>query len=311
MSATSSKRLGMMKLSQIILSVVLCNVVLMGQANAWTVNATWEKFAVGSTGGDQNLGQGDGLYNGNSRTSVVNTYAHSGTKSLQIFLPGGTESTWQTEYRLPSNIPEGGELWARFYVYPPSDFDWTAGIAKLFRVSIVDAAGAFNNGFVSILATRASNYGCPSATPSVYGWIVGGAEMLSAPGFVCQDRNSADDFLTPGTWHALELYIKVSANGVGVFRVWHQGKLIWEKTGISNIPPGGALWAGNGLATGHFLGWWNGGVPKDQYLYFDDFTYTNQTPANVDAAGNPMIGLVGEKVMQAAPSAPKIDPLVK
>lgn len=293
MSATSSTRLGTTKLGQIILAVVLCNVVLVGQAQAWIVSATWERFAVGSSGGDQNLGQGDGLYNGNSRTSVVTAYAHSGTKSLQVFLPRAANDTWQHEYHLPSSITEGGELWARFYVYPPSGFDWTCSpISKLFRVAIVDAAGGFGYGFISILTTRATNYGCSSATPNDYGYIVGGAEMLSSYGFVCQNRNSSDDYLTPGVWHALELYIKVSANAAGVFRMWHQGKLIWEKTGISNIPPGGALWAGNGMATGHFLGYWNGGVPNDEYLYFDDFTYTNQTPANVDAAGNPMIGLV-------------------
>ncbi len=262
-------------------------------ANAWTVNATWEKFAVGSTGGDQNLGQGDGLYNGNSRLSVVDTYFHSGKNSLRIFLPKGGPD-WQHEFRLPSSITEGGEFWGRFYIYPPTGFDWTATpITKIFRTVVVDSANN-GKGFISILAIKPDYYQCSakSATPSVYGWIVGGAEMLSSEGFVCQNQASADDFLTPGQWHALELYIKVSSNGVGIFRIWHQGKLIWEKTGISNIPPAGKLWHGDGISANHFLGYWNGGVPQDQYLYIDDFTYTNQTPAQKDAVGNSMIGLI-------------------
>jgi|GEM_PF-795274 len=262
-------------------------------ANAWIVNATWEKFAVGSTGGDQNIGQGDGLYNGNSRLSVVDTYAHSGKNSLRIFLPKGGPD-WQHEFRLPSSITEGGEFWGRFYIYPPTGFDWTATpITKIFRTVVVDSANN-GKGFISILAIKPDYYQCSakSATPSVYGWIVGGAEMLSSEGFVCQNQASADDFLTPGQWHALELYIKVSSNGVGIFRIWHQGKLIWEKTGISNIPPAGKLWHGDGISANHFLGYWNGGVPQDQYLYIDDFTYTNQTPAQKDAVGNSMIGLI-------------------
>ncbi len=281
---------------------MLCNAILAAPVFAWTVSATFEKFPVGPGGGDQNLGQGDGLYGSNSRMSVTTSYAHSGTKSLQIFLPGGTENTWQNEFRLPASITDGGEVWARFYVYVPADFDWTSNpIMKLFRFAVVDAVGG-GAGFISILTTRPSNYGC-TGSPDNFGYIVGGAELLSTPGFVCQNRNTQQvNFLTPGVWHALELYVKASSSGTGIFRIWHQGELIWEHTGLSNIPVGGSIFSGSGNITGHFLGWWNGGVPKDQYIYFDDIAYTNTIPAKRDASGNPMIGLAGG----ANPPAPTV-----
>ena len=310
MSIMWSMRLGKMKFS-LIASMLLINLFMMGQAQAWTVNATWEKFAAGTaTGGDQNIGLGDGLWISNSRESVVATPVHSGQKSLRIHLPGGTEDTWQNDFRLPTSITEGGQIWARFYVYVPTGFDWTSNpITKLFRLAVVDGSGG-QAGYISILISRPSNYSC-AGSPNDFGYIVGGEEILSASGFVCQNKNTAQlNFLAPGAWHALELYAKASANGAGILRIWHNGELIWEKTGLNNIPAGGAIYAGDGNYTGHFMGWWNGGVPKDQDLYFDDFRYTNDTPTKVDAAGNFMIGTLGS-VMLAAPSAPKINPLVQ
>ncbi len=282
-------------------TVVLALSLVDTTAHAWTVNATWETFAQGDPGGDQNLGQGDGLYSGNSRTSVVTTNTHLGSKALSVFLPAGVENTWQTEFRLPTDIVDGQSVWARFYLYVPADFDWTCNpITKLFRLAVVDAAGG-GAGFASILATRPGSYGCAGA-PNDFGYLVGGAELNSAPQFICQNVASELHFLTPGTWHALELHVKASATGSGVYRVWHNGVLTWEKTGLNTIPAGGAIFHGSGNVANHLLGWWNGGVPKDQTIYFDDLTYTNDTPANLDAAGNPMIGPTDWSVVR--PSAP-------
>lgn len=275
---------------------MLCNLVFVAPVVAWTVNATFESFPAGPGGGDKNLGQGDGIYGTNTRMSVSESYAHSGVKSLAISLPGGRENTWQHDFRLPASILDGGEVWSRFYTYVPADFDWSSNpIMKLFRLAVANSAGS-QAGYISILTTRPSNYGC-TGVPNNFGYIVGGSELLDARGFVCQNRNTQQiNFLTPGVWHALELYVKASASGSGVLRIWHQGELIWEHTGVSNIPAGGSILSGNGNFTGHLLGWWNGGVPKDQSIYFDDISYTNATPAKRDANGNPMIGLTAESV---------------
>ena len=260
-----------------------------GGGGGWTVTATWEAFTVGANGGDANLGSGDGLYAGNSRTSVTNTYAHGGTKSLSIHIPLAADDTFQNEFRLPTDITEGQELWGRFYMYVPAGFDWTcAPITKLFRFAVVDSSNA-GVGYISILATKPSNYDC-AASSDVFGFIVGGAEYNSAYQFVCQNVDASSHYLDTGRWHCLELYVKVGTSSNGTYRLWHDGTLIWERTALNIGPVGSKIWHGDAITVCHFLGFWNGGSPADQYLYFDDFILTNSRPANQDSHGNYMIG---------------------
>jgi len=266
-------------------------------AHAWTVSATWESFSVGSTACDGNIGSGDGLTGDcGSQYTVTSAYAHSGSKSMQIYVKKGQASTGMPTFTFPSRIYEGGEIWGRYYLYVPTGFDWTAEyIAKLFRYSVSDSSGN-GQGYISILETSPHAYGCSGG--STWGYIVGGAEYTRgyynwSDTYVCQTHGSGH-WLTEGRWHQLELYVKASSTGAGTFRLWHDGTLIWEKTNIQTIPPNG--WIGEAPTNwyvNHFMGWWNQGgtVPtKDQYLYVDDFIYTNQRPSITDAFGNYMIG---------------------
>ena len=295
-----------MKKILIIIGVfIICPLFSMTKwSNAWTINSTWEEFSVGSRGSSS-------YFLGDTGGSVSDTYSHSGTKSYKVALTGGKENTGQHAFALPSNITEGGQVWARVYLYAPLGFDWTANpISKILRLAVLESGA--QRGYISILEIRPSNYGCTynsvkfGQPPDNYGYIVGGSEyygsLLSYPdsnNYVCQNRNIAQaNYLTVGQWHCIELYAKAGSTSNGIFRAWHNGELIWEHTNINTIPPSGYI--GNGTIVGHLLGWWNGGFPKDQDIYFDDLVITNETPTNRDKEGNFMIGPTGGPL----PSAP-------
>ena len=218
-------------------------------------------------------------------------YTHSNPNSSKFFIGEGDESVGIFTYNLGSNLYEGDELWVRVYLYAPAGFDWYANpITKLLRVTVANSNGT-GNGYHSISATRPGNYGCSGT--SAYGYMVTGSEMNSAqsPPPICQNKNTSTPvFLTPGQWHHIELYIKVSATN-GIIRAWHDGILKQEYL-YPTIPAGGYIpairttdWQDN-----HILGWWNGGASQDQYIYFDDLHATNDVPSAQDVEGNYMIG---------------------
>ena len=306
------------KLLKLTIFTCFCLLTLHSSAHAWAVSATWESLANGSTACDGNTGSGEGLTDGcyDGRYTVSNTYAHSGTKSMRIYVKKGDANTGQPHFALPSPIYDGGEFWGRYYLYVPSGFDWTSEyITKLFRLVQSDSGGS-GVGYVSILETKPGVYGCSGSDN--WGYIVGGSEYTQGyykwgGSYVCQTHGTVH-FLTTGSWHQLELYVKASSSGTGTFRIWHNGTLIWEKTNIQTIPSGG--WLGDASKTwsvNHFMGWWNqgGAVPtKDEYLYVDDFVYTNERPSNRDTYGNYMIGPIGSSGGTPSPApSPAPSPL--
>jgi len=240
-----------------------------------------------------------GLVQTDSHSSISTDVAYSGTKCLRKDLTAGANDTAQAPLRLPQDVPVGGELWMRFRIYVPAGFDWTCTpIMKLMRWAVKTAGGG-QAGYISVLTTRPSNYSCHATDATKYGYLVMDDEVVNStsrpdlypsgqPKYFCQ-IGAHDGYLTPG-WHTVEMYARVGDNNDGILRAWHNGMLICETTGISTVPPGGAIHKGDGGFTGHILGYWNGGVPKNQSLYFDDFALSYTTPAARDTGGNPMIG---------------------
>ena len=294
--------------------VMLLFVVLLAwvppHAIAWTFTKTFEEFTVGQTGGDSNFSPSTG-------GSVTNTYAHGGTKSFQVsMLFANGESVGVHIMNFPSNVTEGQELWWRIYVFAPTGFNWTTGsLAKLMRLTN-KAPGGADDQYLSILWERPQQNECNTATygspPNVYGYLVveGGEwyqDVIAPQGYpttslsYCQNRNTSNNgskFLVTNAWQSVEMYVKVSSSGTGAYRMWYDGVLFWEQANISTIDSGGYL--GNGNTVTHLLGAWNGGVPVDQIIYFDDIVMTTDTPSGRDILGNPMIGLTQYKNARAS-----------
>ena len=103
--------------------------------------------------------------------------------------------------------------------------------------------------------------------------------------------------INSGKWYAFEQYIKFSNTpGKAVRREWQNGNLVFEDTITATLKysnstsPFAYLWS--------YYSW--GG---DATAYADDILLTNENPGNVDAHGNPFIG-VGNATFTAAPKAP-------
>lgn len=267
----------LIKLNFLKLLLILTVLIIPNNINAWTLRANFD--------GDK--GDEDLFVNKRSKDHYFR-----GNYSVKFPLIQGQENTGQHVFNLRSDLYEGDELWVRIYVYPPSGFRWEANpITKVLRVAVANSIGE-QTGYHSILATKQPNYGCGSS--KIYGYMVTGSEMNSSksPPPICQNRNTSDGggYLTPGEWHCIELYLKVSATN-GILRAWLNGVLRNEYI-YPTIPAGGYIpknrtknWTQN-----HLLGWWNGGPVQTQDIYFDSMIITNTTPSKQDAEKNYMIG---------------------
>ncbi len=227
------------------------------QSHAWTKTLDFENGSVGA--------QAFSIY---TNTSYSKDYFHSGSQASKIFYPAGGEGeTSGGNYRYPPGISNGSEVWFRAYFYFPSDFDFRASpVSKLMRSK---------NGAGHMGITWYSD------------GTVGAANELDMSAFVRTNPNWENVFkLSKGKWQAVEMYFKFSpAAGSGIFRVWHDGKLVLEDTKTPTIASGYQV-------PGSFYGaYWNGGAPKNQSMYVDDVVWTSDTPANRDAQGNAYIGL--------------------
>lgn len=236
-----------------------------------------------------------GLIELDKTCSIVPGFGIKGGAALKKSLISGQTDTWQTAIKLPMDILDGEELWMRTYIFVPVDFDWSCQpIMKLLRWPVVGPAGE-KAGFISILTTNPRNYSC-IGTERNYGYIVLSDEaykpperISGSPQYICQ-IGSHDAYLKPGLWHCVEMYAKVGSSNNGAIRAWHNGKLVCETKNISTVPVGGKIFRGDGNTTGNIMSYWNGGVPKNQSLYFDSFTFAFSMPLMKDENGNPMIG---------------------
>lgn len=107
--------------------------------------------------------------------------------------------------------------------------------------------------------------------------------------------------ITDGTWHSLELHIKMDTNGGsgraanGIAQFWLDGILKIDNSSInwSNgdaISQEGWIWFDfpNNISTGSGEQLLTGG--QEMYIDWDDVSVANTAPAKRDAQGNPMIG---------------------
>jgi hypothetical protein len=272
----------------LIFSILFCLLTLQA-AFGWTNNMTFESYSVGQTGSGNCNGAGDGICDSSNYQSVVSSPVHGGSRALRLQIIGGTTAQMQFGFRLNNNVYAGGEIWARYYFYPEQGWDWTSNPAtKTIRFHIRNGNNA-HAGYATIYSMMPGNASC-SASPSNNSYFIIDNETMG-PLWMCQNQGSPYQYLTPGEWHSIEIYMKLSSTGTGITRVWHNGTLMIEYLNQSNIPSGGYLHKGDAAThVPHFFGYWNGGASKNQYAYVDDFRITTDRPSNVDAQGNPMIG---------------------
>ena len=206
--------------------------------------------------------------------------------------PGQKTFGFGGRFDFPQKIKQGQELWVRAYIYYPPGFDYTAGGVglKTFRVHL-RKADASQPGYVDLLTSGGS--------------LTAGLEIWTGEDRVTKGVGTKAPH---GKWQALEIYVKFhSTPGKGIYRVWQDKILVYEKTDKETlVDPGGyadffllySFW--NRTKTGINAD----GAPKRQNSYVDNIVITTDTPLQKDAKGNRMIGLI-EGVSVPIKPAPK------
>jgi hypothetical protein len=227
--------------------ILLCAV----SAHAWTTTQTFEGYE-----NNAELGLGSIASIENPRTGSLSAKVSFAT----------SDANWGFVIDT-TNATQGEEVWARAYYYLKSSWSWECSpVVKVLRNHIYQQGGS-NRGHISLFSGTTGN-------------IVSSNEVAGT-----QDNDIATKIHTDDTWVCLETYVKLGTGTDGIFRVWKDGILIVNETGVTTL---GA--ATDYLGDVYFFTYWNGDPPQAQVAYIDDIIITNEQPANQDASGNYMIG---------------------
>ena len=266
-----------------IVSVIICSFLFSAQAYAWTI---FSDFESGTVGERSTFADGMG---GRAMTFISDKYALNGNQSLEFGIVQGTEGKeWGGRMEFPTALKEGDELWLRIFYYFPVGFDFTAGGSglKLSRVHTTSPSGA-HEAYITLHAQ--GNIGMGNS-------VGGDLFVQNNPG---ESGRKGGETIPKGEWHAIEHYLKFhSEPGKAKYRVWQNGKLVFEDTLTNTLESSSSLVRGYAMFT-----YWNGNAPQTQQNYIDDIAVTNNVPSNTDSFGNSYIG-VGDFVTMARPKPP-------
>lgn len=243
-----------------------------------------------------------------SMTTYSNAQANSGNTSCRMGIRKGTDGwgEWGGVIDFPKALRAGEELWARVNLFVPNDFDYTASPQLKFMRVHTRSPGHDNMGYLDFLVT-------PDGPTH---WDSGRNKQTNAPYYYYYETkvrqafpgNYESDRIQKGKWESYEIYYKfdtrsVSEGGTGRVRIWKNNKL------LADLPNQVTLKENSTEAHALFLfTYWNGPVPKTQYLFIDDIILTTSNPGKVDAKGNPYIGGstgVANQELERNPIAPK------
>ncbi|MBJ6727572.1 hypothetical protein [Geomesophilobacter sediminis] len=175
------------------------------------------------------------------------------------------------------------EMWVRFYLRFQAGFNWTD--YEGYKLIYFNHDGYQNFNYFQIGEWGPEGYldyvpqfGSPNQP----------AHDQATVGYVTTYGQPAR-----GDWHCIELHIKSeSGPGVtdGVAQIWVDGILKGDHHNVDHGFKSNG-WTISGFVIGSNIKCINGTTP--QYTDYDDISVTATTPANRDAAGNPMIGPIG------------------
>lgn len=254
--------------------------LLSASVSAWSVEGNFDDKSVGALCAP--------IWDSGSDTKVSSDMSSSGTKSCRMGINQGV-FTWGGGIKFPSSLAEGDELWVRFRLFVPNGFSTyvppsKGSNLKFIRISQKDSSGKVG---------RLDWY-----------WPKG---VILERDFGCNPCWQTFNGSSPvtGVWQTWEMYtrldkISVNDGGQGRTRAWVNGKLVADLTARPTMWPDART-----VVDVRIFDHWNGGAPKNQYLYLDDLVVTNVTPASRDTAGNPYIG-VGKFITVAPPLPPLV-----
>lgn len=276
--------------------LALITLVISAQVSAWTIKRGFEDGAPGVKA--ETPDSFDGAAGRSSFTNdpaIVLNGNMSGTVTVKQGETG--YGYWGGGIDYPALLREGDEVWFRVYVMYPSGWDFSCGGCaqgmKFMRIHEGQSMGT-TEGRMDTLIMGSTTGGKIS---------VGNEANIDL--FWNNNNGGSGGLLNKGTdilrdrWYAFEQYVKFSSvAGQGIYRVWQDGKLIFEDkktpTLLTHTSVSGYI---------YLYTYWNNGAPQTQTSYVDDIVITSDTPSNRDASGNPFIG-VGSYKFVAPPNPP-------
>lgn len=232
--------------------------------------------------GDLETADGGFRWLSTTDASVVADHAHSGSHSLRFSYEGKASGgdAW-AEARF--DLPPSQELWFDYYIYLPDGTEGLGTAAYAHR----DDTGADNNKFWKIAESHsgasvtalleafpeAGNGGIAKSRP-MWGNPADGVSS-STYGLGGSDPIVKTEDL--GGWSYWRFHLKISDPGAsnGVWRMWKNGDLIVDGTGIANDPSDSDR---NKYLTGYLMGWSNSGFDQDTYVWLDDLRFFSADP---------------------------------
>lgn len=251
---------------------VFCFIAVLFLFSGWTI---FEDFEDGTTGQVATVGS----LTGGSDTQISETYAYSGSKSARFYFKTGQSSdeNWNAQIgvNVPTTVVTSGttEIWMSCWAYygeagdNPSgeDFSWSrentakAPVQKHMRMRWRDSSDPdVNYGWASVYETE-------SKVPR------GDLEFTSNINIFQDSPQSA---MTTGEWRKIELYIKAGTASTGQIKMWIDDTLKIDRT-TQTIHPNV-----DRMTYGILRSVWNGGSPKNQYMWIDDFRMSTDGPSN-------------------------------
>lgn len=257
---------------------------------SWTITSNFES---GNTG---DLAQGnDGFSEAFSQSVLSKEYVLEGTQSMKSSITNGSTGfgDWGGLWRLPTALRENDEFWFRVWALFPNGFDFSCNCSegvKFMRARTASSSGAHEGYQNYFLSTQ----GMVVATS------VNTNEFYDRYSYPFEDIRGIGDNIEEGTWHAYEMYLKLSGTpGQGIFRAWQDGKLVFEDTNTATLRSSSSK-----LTQASIWTFWNNNAPKSQSAFVDNVIITSERPSKQDADGNFFIGLENNLVPSTL-SSPK------
>jgi hypothetical protein len=255
---------------------------MVSSVSAWTLQYDYESQPVGE------ICSGFG----SSQSVITGLAANGGSQSCVNRISAGQTGfgVWGGIVDFPSNLVKGDEIWVRIQTF------WPAGTSY-------DSTGEGNHlKFLRVHTRSISNpnlgYNDWYISPSIQPFFSHEFIYEGDPKW----RYVTDLSLRPqfDQWETYEYYLKLDNvpardGGEARIRAWKNGALILDVDSTQTLTASGDF-----ADRLHVFTYWNGASPLTQTMYIDDLFITTATPANVDASGNPYIGV--------APSLPPPNP---
>lgn len=233
----------------------------------------YDNFASGDLSHSTNGVSWEATHN----TSVSSENSRAGTNSLRFFF-SGTGTTWLNsiaEQRF--STPDIPEMWLKYYIYLPDGNESYGGAAYRRTSSAESGFSALNHKLIRLWD---NDFGY-SSNPEKMGastWPDNSlakysAEFADEPDGALLTHYHGTIF-TPsdlGNWFPIVINAKIESSpgaADGSFRIWKNGSLIGEDTGISNH----TLDRNHVFNFGYLFGAANHGFKEDTIIFVDEVT---------------------------------------